>query len=125
MKNKILFTVSLLFGLMMINAGLNKFFNYLPMPADMPQNLMKVMNAFTEIGWFIPLTGFVEVVGGILFILPKTRALAAFMMLPIIVGILLTNTVTDTSGLPIALVFVAVELWVLFENRDKYLGLLK
>ena len=43
MKNKILFVVSLLFGLMYINAGLNKFLNYMPMPKDMPEKMLKVM----------------------------------------------------------------------------------
>lgn len=120
MKNKILFVVSLLFGLMFINAGLNKFFNYMPPPENMPENLQKVFGAFMQIGWLMPLVGVVEVVGGILFIIPKTRAFAAVMVLPVIVGIVLTNTVTDTSGMPIALVFFAVNLWVLYENRAKY-----
>lgn len=125
MKNKILFIVSLLFGLMMVNAGLNKLFNYMPAPADLPESLQKAFNAFTEIGWLMPLVAVVEIVGGILFIIPKTRALAALMLFPIIVGILLINTVTDTSGMPIALVFVAVELWIIFENREKHLALLR
>ena len=125
MKNKILFIVSLLFGLMMVNAGLNKLFNYMPAPADLPESLQKAFNAFTEIGWLMPLVAIVEIVGGILFIIPKTRALAALMLFPIIVGILLINTVTDTSGMPIALVFVAVELWIIFENREKHLALLR
>lgn len=125
MKNKILFIVSLLFGLMMVNAGLNKLFNYMPAPADLPESLQKAFNAFTEIGWLMPLVAVVEIIGGILFIIPKTRALAALMLFPIIVGILLINTVTDISGMPIALVFVAVELWVIFENREKHLVLLR
>ncbi|GGD52786.1 hypothetical protein GCM10011514_16180 [Emticicia aquatilis] len=125
MKNKILFVASLLFGLMMVNAGLNKLFNYMPAPANLSENLQKAFNAFTEIGWLMPLVAVVEIIGGILFIIPKTRALAALMLFPIIVGILLINTVTDTSGMPIALVFVAVELWVIFENREKYLALIK
>lgn len=123
MKNKLLFILSLLFGLMMVNAGLNKIFNYMPAPADLPQSLQKAFNAFTEIGWLMPLVAVVEIIGGILFIIPKTRALAALMLFPIIVGILLINTITDTSGMLIALVFVAVELWVIFENREKYLAL--
>lgn len=125
MKNKILFVVSLLFGLMFINAGLNKFFNYMPMPENMPESLQKVFGAFMQIGWLMPLVGVVEVVGGILFIIPKTRAFAAVMVLPVIVGIVLTNTVTDTSGMAIALVLFAVNVWVLYENRAKYAPMFK
>ena len=125
MKNKILFVVSLLFGLMFINAGLNKFFNYMPMPENMPESLQKAFGAFMQIGWLMPLVGVVEVIGGILFIIPKTRAFAAVMIFPLMVGIMLTNTVTDTSGMPIALVFFVINLWVLYENRAKYAPMFK
>ena len=123
MKNKILFVLSLLFGLMFINAGLNKFYNYMPMPEDMPERLTKVMSAFMEIGWLMPLVAVAEIIGGLLFIFPKTRALGALVIFPVMVGILLTNTVTDTSGLPIALVFFGILLWILFDNKEKYKAL--
>jgi uncharacterized membrane protein YphA (DoxX/SURF4 family) len=120
MKSKILFVFSALFGLMFINAGLNKFFNYLPMPENMPEKLQKTFNAFVQIGWLMPLVGVAEIIGGILFIIPKTRALGAIIVLPVMVGILLTNTVTEPSGLPIALVLMAINTWVIIENRNKY-----
>lgn len=120
MKNKLLFVLCLLFGLMMVNAGLDKFFHYMPMPENMPENMMKAFNAFMAIEWLMPLVGLVELVGGILFIIPKTRALGAIVILPVMVGILLTNTVTDTTGFPIALVLILINLWVIYENRAKY-----
>ncbi|HTJ48711.1 MAG TPA: DoxX family membrane protein [Cyclobacteriaceae bacterium] len=125
MKKKILFVVSLLFGLMFINAGLNKFFNYMPAPTDLPENLMRVMKAFMEIGWLMPLVGVAEVIGGILFITNKFRALGAIIIFPIMIGILLTNITAAPSGLPIALVLLAIELWVIIENREKYLPMIK
>ena len=125
MKKKILFGVSLLFGLMFINSGLNKFFNYIPMPKDMPENMMKVMTAFMEIGWLMPLVAVAEIVGGLLFITNKYRALGAIIILPVIIGILLTHIVTAPSGLPLALVLLAIEIWVIIENREKYLPMIK
>lgn len=125
MKNKILFVVSLLFGLMFINAGLDKFLHYMPMPDNLPEKMMKTMQAFTEIGWLMPLVGAAELVGGILVIFPKTRALGALIIFPVMVGIILTNTVTDMSGLPIAAVFTAILLWILYENRAKYAPLIE
>lgn len=120
MKNKILFVVSLLFGLMFINAGLNKFFNYMPMPKDMPENTMKVMTAFSDIGWLIPLVGVVEIIGGILFITNKYRALGAIIILPVMVGILFTNIFNAPEGLPIALVLTLINIWAIIDNRAKY-----
>ena len=125
MKNKILFVVCLLFGLMFINAGLNKFFNYMPPPDDMPENLQRAMGAFLEITWLMPLVGLVEVIGGVLIIIPKVRALGAIIILPVMIGILLTNITVAPSGLPIALTLFAINLWVIFDNREKYLPMVR
>jgi uncharacterized membrane protein YphA (DoxX/SURF4 family) len=121
MKKKILFVLCLLFGLMFINAGLNKFFNYMPTPTDLPPSMLKVMKAFMDISWLMPLVGVAEVIGGVLFIIPKYRALGAIIVFPVMIGILLTNVFNAPSGLPIALVMLAINLWVLFENRVKYM----
>lgn len=125
MKKKILFVVSLLFGMMFINAGLNKFFNYMPVPKDMSENLMKVMGAFMTIGWLMPLIGIAEILGGILFIPNKYRALGAIIIFPIMVGVVLTSIINAPSGLPLTLVLFAINLWVIVENRAKYLLMIK
>ncbi|MCB0444212.1 MAG: DoxX family membrane protein [Gelidibacter sp.] len=123
-KNKVLFVLALLFGLLFINAGLNKFLNYMPMPDNLPEKMQKAMAAFMEIGWVMPLVGCAEIAGGLLIIFPKTRALGALIILPVMVGIVLTNSVQDTSGLPIALSLAAILTWILFENADKYRSLI-
>ena len=124
MKKKILFVVSLLFGIMMINAGLNKFLNYMPMPNNLPEKMVKAFAAIVEIGWLLPLVGIVEIISGILIIIPRTRALGALIIFPVVVGILLTNIVQDQRGLPIALAFVLTLIWIIYENRQKYLPIL-
>lgn len=125
MKNKILFVFSLLFGLMFINSGLNKIFQYMPMPKDMPENMMKVVEAFGAIVWLMPLIAVVEIIGGVLVIIPKYRALGAIMIFPIMIGILLTHIFNAPSGLPIALILLAVLTWIMIENRAKYAALFK
>ncbi|MNL31567.1 hypothetical protein D3C87_1533620 [compost metagenome] len=120
MKQKILFVLCLLFGLMFINAGLNKFFNYMPAPKDMPAELMKVMGASMQIAWLMPLVGIAEIVGGALFIPSKTRALGAVILFPVMVGIVLTNIMYAPSGLAMVLPMLAIHLWVIIENREKY-----
>src|SRR5690606_7347993 len=97
MKRKILFVVSLLFGLMFINAGLNKFFNYMPVPDDLPEDV----------------------------ITNKYRALGALIIFPVMIGILLTHIITEPSGLPIALILFAILVWAMVENREKYLPLIR
>lgn len=125
MKNKILFIVSLLFGLLFINSGLNKFFYYMPMPKDIPESMMRLMKAFLEIGWLMPLIAIAEIVGGVLFITRKYRALAAILIFPVMIGVLLTHIINAPSGLPIAIFLFAINLWVMVENREKYLPMIK
>ncbi|MEO3407498.1 DoxX family protein [Mucilaginibacter sp. CAU 1740] len=125
MKSKILFVLCLLTGLMFINAGLNKFFNYMPMPKDMPESMMKLMQAYATIGWLMPLVGAAEVIGGLLLIIPVTRALGAVVLVPVLTGIVISNISSSPSALPISLVMAAVVLWAIIENWQKYLPMVR
>lgn len=120
MKQKITFVICLLYGLLFINAGLNKLLNYIPPPDDLPEAVVNMGMAFAEIGWLLPLVGVAELLGGILVIIPRFRALGAVVLFPIVVGILLIHLTTAPSGLPMAVVVLLVLLWILFENRKKY-----
>jgi len=120
------FIISLLFGLMFINAGLNKFLNYMPMPKPKPEQ-MKVFEAFNQLYWLMPLVGAVEIVGGLLFIFPKTRALGSIIILPVMVGIILHVFTLDksTMGMSIAGILFFINLWMIIDNKDKYKALVK
>jgi putative oxidoreductase len=124
MKNKVLFVLSLLLGLMMINSGLNKFFEYIPMSEQGSQDLMDLLTAMKTIAWLIPLVAVVEIIGGLLLIIPKTRALGAIVLFPVIVGILVSHIVDDPAGIAIAIILMAINLWVIYENRAKYLPMI-
>lgn len=121
MKNIVLNILSILFALMFFNAGLNKFLNYMPMPENMSQKMLDIIEAYNLITWLMPLVGFVEIIGALLIAFPKTRALGAIVIFPIVVGIILSNIFTEISGLVIALPFAVINLWILWENRAKYL----
>lgn len=118
------FVLSLLFGLMFINAGLNKFFEYMPMPEMTPEQ-MRVYDAFAEINWLMPLVGIVEIIGGLLFIFEKTRALGAIVILPVMVGILFHNLLKDPSsfGIGISVVLFLINIWIIIDNQKKYSAL--
>jgi uncharacterized membrane protein YphA (DoxX/SURF4 family) len=125
MKSKLLFVLCLLTGLMFINAGLDKFFHYMPIPKDMPEKMIKAGMAFMEIGWLMPLVGAVEILGGSLLILKRTRALGALLLIPVLTGILLANISMAPTGLPIVFILIAVISWVIIENRAKYMLIIK
>lgn len=110
-----------LFGLMMINAGLDKLLHYMP-PPELPAGMMKVFEAFGTIKWLMPLVAVIEILGGLLFIFPRSRALGAIIILPVMVGIVLHNMVLMPSGpgLAIAGVMLLINLWMIADNWKKY-----
>jgi putative oxidoreductase len=124
MKHKVLTGVSFLLGAMMINSGFNKFLNYMPVP-EMNEAAGATMAAFIQSGWLFPLVAVVEIIAGALLFSKKFRALGAIMLLPIIIGILLFHAVQDSSTLPIAVVLLAINGWIIFENKDRYLPMIK
>lgn len=89
------------------------------MPEMKPEDL-KLYEAFGTIKWLMPLVGFIELLGGLLFIFPKTRALGAIVILPVTVGIILHNAVFMPSGLAIAGVFFIINIWMIADNWKKY-----
>lgn len=125
MKNKILLVLTILFGLMMVNSGLNKFFNYMPMPEDMPEETMKIFGAFMTIKWLMPLIALGEIVGGVLIAIPKTRALGAIVIFPIMVGIVVHHLTHDPAGVVIGLVLFIINIWVIVENKDRYMHMIR
>lgn len=125
MKKTILLVLSVLLGLFLVNAGLNKFFNYMPVPENMPEAVVKDGMAMMEIVWLMPLIAWAEIIGGLLLAIPKTRALGALVVFPVMVGILLTHIFVAPDGLLIAIIMWLVLLWIMIDNKDKYLVLVK
>ena len=125
MRKKILFVVSILFGLMMINSGLNKFFHYMPMPKDLAESMMETFKSFMQIGWLFPLIAVVEIIGGVLFMIPKYRALGALVLVPILVGVVMFHSVQAPQGIPLAVILMGINIWAIIEDRDKFLQLIK
>ena len=122
-RKNILSVVAVLFGLMFINSGLDKFLHYMPVPKDLPEDLMKAFGAFMQIGWILPLVAVAEILGGLLIIFQRTRALGALIIFPVMVGVVTTTAVYYKQGLPMVIILAAILVWILVENRNKYLPL--
>ncbi|MFN3405293.1 MAG: DoxX family membrane protein [Cytophagaceae bacterium] len=124
MKNKILNILSAIFGLLLINGGLNKFFNYMPVPEGLPEGLVRDNEALMEISWLLPLIGSAEVLGGLFILFPKTRALGMLVVFPVMVGVLLTHIFVAPEGIPMVVIIWAIMFWIIWENRKRYLPLI-
>lgn len=115
--------VRILFGLMMVNSGLNKFLGYMPMP-EMAEAAGNLMGAFAASVYMFPLVAVVELLAGGLIITKKYNALGAVLMMPVTVNIFLIHTVLDPAGFVMGLILLLINTWILIENKDKFSGLI-
>lgn len=97
----------------------------MPVPEDLPEAFVQMMQAMMQMGWLMPLVGVAEIVGGVLFAIPRTRALGAIVLFPLMVGILLAHFYADPSTLVMPLVFFGIMVWAMVESRAKYLPMIR
>jgi uncharacterized membrane protein YphA (DoxX/SURF4 family) len=119
MKEKILMVLCALFGLGMIVFGANKIVPFMPMP-ELTEEQKTIFGAFGTIKWLMPLVAFGEIVGGLLIAIPKTRALGAIIILPVMVGIIVHNLTFDPGAMAIPAVFALINLWAIVDSINKY-----
>ncbi|MBO9619938.1 MAG: DoxX family protein [Niabella sp.] len=113
---QIIFT---LFALVFLNAGLSKFFHYMPVPQMTPEQ-MELMGAVAKIKWLMPLTGTIEILGGLLVIFPKTRALGALVILPVMTGILVHGLTLAPDTILLAGTLMLINIWMILDNYKRY-----
>jgi hypothetical protein len=125
MKKHIMTALSILFGLLLINGGLDKFFHYMPVPENLPAEVVKDGFALLEIQWLMPLVGSIEIISGLLILFPKTRLLGAMTFFPVFCGIFLTHITVAPDGLPIAIIIALFLFAIFYQNKAKLLQLIK
>ena len=121
---------SVLLGLAFITFGANFFLNFIPMPADpspadAPHKLF--MAAMFPTG-YLAFVKVLEILGGLLVALPKTRNIGLLVLGPIIVNIVAFHVfLTKGAGLtdPPILVIGVLYAFLLFTERKAWLGLVK
>lgn len=118
-----------LLGLMFLVFGLNFFLNFIPMPADpspadAPHKLFMAALFPTNYLAFVKV---LEILGGLLVALPKTRNIGLLVLGPIVVNILAFHVfLTKGAGLVGAPLLIAVvALVTLIAERKSFAGLLK
>ena len=122
MKNKIFTGARIFFGFMMVNSGLNKFLNYMPIP-EMTESAEALMGALGASIYVFPLVAIVELLAGGLIITKKYNALGAVLMMPVTVNIFLIHTVLNPTGIILSLVLLLINLWILIQNKSKFTAL--
>ena len=118
-----------LLGLMFIVFGLNFFLKFIPMPAGPPEGSPPalLMGALIPTG-YMAFVKVLEILGGVLVAVPKTRNFGLLVLGPIIVNILCFHIfITKGATLvdPVNILISALALFLLWSGRSAFLGLAK
>ncbi|ATC65674.1 DoxX family protein [Nibricoccus aquaticus] len=114
----------ILLGLPLVIFGLNGFLNFIPPPPEpLPEKAMAFAGALMESGYMMPLIGATMLVSGVLLVLGRFVPLALVLMAPFFVNSVLFHLFLERSGLPMALLFAALELYLAWVYRKAYLPL--
>jgi uncharacterized membrane protein YphA (DoxX/SURF4 family) len=108
-----------LLGLAFVVFGLNKFLHFIPNPAE-PPAAMDFFGALFRTGYFIPLLATTEIVSGALMLAGIFVPFALVLLAPVIVNIFMFHLFLAPGGLPVAVIFVAVELTLAWHYRGAY-----
>jgi len=114
----------ILFGAAFVTSGLNFFSHFFDMP-PMEGAPLAFMTGVSKASYFMPLLGATQALCGLLILINKWQALATIMIFPVVLNIVLFHASIEPKGLPMALVFLAMNLILANANKEKYKALLK
>jgi uncharacterized membrane protein YphA (DoxX/SURF4 family) len=113
-----------LFGLIFLVFGLNGFLQFFPTPPNLPERVTTFMGGLMATGYLFPLIKGTEVVVGVLLLANRFVPLALALIAPNVVNIVLFHAALEPSGLPIAILVLALELYLAWSYRDVYAPML-
>lgn len=114
----------ILLGLPFLVFGLNGFFHFMETPAPPPGPAAEFMSALEATGYMNPVREGIEVLCGVLLVTGLFVPLGLTLLAPILINILLYHVYLDTTGLPMAIGLVALELFVVVAYREQFGGVL-
>jgi hypothetical protein len=110
-----------LLGLVFFVFGLNYFVPFFPPPKDpMPEALTSFAGALMKSGYMMPLIKGTEVAVGAALLANRFVPLALTVIAPVIVNIVALHAFLAPSGLPVAIVVLALELYLAWTHRAAF-----
>ena len=116
--------VRVLMGLLFVFASVVVLFKIAPQP-ELTGNTKIFMDGVNASGYLLPLIKITELFCGIAFLAGRYVPLAAVVIAPVIVNILLYHSFVDTSGLPVAILLFLGNIFLGYAYRDKFKPLLE
>lgn len=114
-----------LLGLPLTVFGLNGFLNFIPPPpGGLPPGAAAFSAALVNSGYMMPLIAVTLLSVGVLLVVNRFVPLALTLLAPFIVNSLLFHAFLEHTGLPMAGVFAAIELFLAWSYRAAFRPLL-
>lgn len=120
-------TARILLGLVFFVFGLGGLLNWFPPPPpeSLPPKLVAFDAAMRSSGYLFELVKGTEAAMGVLLLLNRFVPLALVVLAPIILNIVLVHLLLAPSGLPIAIIVLALEVYLAWVHRRAFAPLLR
>jgi hypothetical protein len=116
----------ILLGLPLLVFGLNGFLNFIPPPSTpLPEGATAFVGALVQSGYMFQMIAVTHLLVGALLVLNRFVPLALALFAPFIVNSIAFHVFLERSGLPMAIVFLAFELYLVWVYRHAYRPMLK
>jgi uncharacterized membrane protein YphA (DoxX/SURF4 family) len=115
----------ILSGLAYIVFGINGFVPFMPVPETLPQGAVDFVTALTNSGYMVQLIGATQIVAGLLLVFNRFVPLALVFLAPFLVNSIAFHVTLEPTGLPMALVFTAIEVYLAWVYRDAFRPMLR
>ncbi len=107
-------------GLIFCVTGLNGFLNFLPQPSTMPAGAGAFAEALLKTGYLFPLIMGTQLIAGALLLSNRFVPLALTLLAPIVVNIFAFHVFLAPSGIPPAVVVLALEVYLAWAYRKMF-----
>jgi hypothetical protein len=115
----------ILLGLPLVIFGLNAFFNFIPQPTTpMSEGAAAFAGALMKTGYMMQLIGLTQLVVGIFLVTNRFVPLALALFAPFMVNSIAFHLFLERTGLVMAVIFLALELYLAWKYRQAYRGML-
>jgi len=115
-----------LLGASLLAFGLNGFLNFIPPPATpLPEAATAFLGSLVQTGYMMQLIAVTHLTVGLLLLVNRFVPLALVLLAPFIVNSVAFHVFLERSGLPMALAFLALELYLAWKYRAAYRPMLE
>jgi len=124
LNDKVVMTIRIAFGLAILFFGANKLFYFMDPPAPPTKTAITFLKMLT-VSKTMMLVAIIEIAAGIALLANKFAPLMMIFLLSISVNALLYHAKLDPKHVVIGIVFLTLNIYMLFVYQDHYKQLLK